>query len=915
MPVSRFVFGPFELDPVRLELRRDGAKLNVGGRACRVLLALVQSAGRVVSQADLLAAAWPGLHVEDVNLRVHIVALRKALSGVSGGAFDITTVPREGYVFSAPVSVLGETETVPRRTSRAPRRLSPLIGRGEDLDRLRSALAMHRIVSLVGAGGIGKTALALDIVAGGQRQADAECVFVDFTTSVSSSQVTGRLFEALELEGAPNDVAAHIVRALETKRILLVLDNCEHVIGHVAALVALLTSETDGVSILATSREPLRVSGELVIPLQPLSCPPDGAALTANSAMGFPAVQMFVEAACLRSPGFVVDDANASLLGELCRRLDGIPLALELAAASSGTMTIRELAEGLDDRFAVLTRGARTALPRHRTLQAALDWSFEALEEQDAAIMCRLGVFPGRFTAGDAEVVAGGGRASGSPVRQVLADLVAKSLLTVDVGPEIAWFRFLETMRVYARLKLLESDEAPAVYARFVDHTRARLAGMNAEPLSATDLRQRHGSVLDDWRAAHDWAIRTGDRRTALDLMADGAGFCQSLNVKAEYIERAATTLRTSLPAEAPDNAILRSEMLVCDRMGQMLIDTQPTNFIASAETAALRALALARQLNAPDVVMSALVTLTVAAQTAADIGKVTAYTAQVHDFAHLPGNAEFVPTANYLTGYARYYKGDLEPALSHLDEALRGAAPDALDHIANVRTSRARALWQSGEFEPALAELEAAHRVAVESGHGPTLSWVAWGGGVCVHLWAGTLERAAASARLFEDLAREYSTPGWAAYIPSLRQAMALLGTGGSFGSGPVNWTPHVTSHADVMASIHCAFHRPLDLQRIQASQGHWCAAEHFRGAGEHHLAAGRSEEAERCFQRALAEARGRGAAAWEIRATLSLSRVRLQRAEAAATRALLEPLLERFPDRRFNTDLSYAATLLADC
>ncbi len=919
--VPTFTFGPFELDPSRLELRRDGVKLRVGAKACRLLLALVERQGHIVTQKELLAAAWSGLNVEDVNLRVHMVALRKALSGVADGAFDITTVPREGYVFAGPVSISAApaTEIPMSPPKRVPRHLSTLFGRRETLANLGNALNAHRIVTIVGAGGMGKTALALAAI---EEYAGAECVFVDFSTSVSALHVQGCIFEALELKGTPTDVAAHIVRALGNRTILLVFDNCEHVIGDVPAMVSTLTSRTEGVSILATSREPLRVPGECVFPLEPLSCPPDSAGLSVQLAMSYPAVQMFVEAAGRRTGAFALDDDNAALLGDICRRLDGSPLAIELAAAASDTMTIGELARRLDDRFTVLIRGTRTALPKHRTLQAALDWSYDTLNEEEAAVMRCLGVFPGRFSAEDAQAIATTDTMSGAAVHNTLANLVEKSLLTVDLGDEAASFRFLETMRVYARLKLLDSGETSTVYGRFVEYTLLRLAMINELAAPVGDLRRIHSGILDDWRAAHDWSVRNGDWHMALKLMATGIGFCQSLNIRTEYVNRSAETIR-AIPADVGNEDSLWLEMLVCDHTAQMLIDTQPpgpSDFVERIEAAARRTLDLSKRLNAQDQHMSALVTLAVAALAAANLEKVEVYGSEAFDFAKRVQRPDFLPTAHYLSGYAKYYCSDLATALKECNRALYLAAPSnrvassALHHVPNVRMLRSRALWARGEFEASLQEMEEANRSAIEGGHAPTIAWVTWGG-VLVYLWAGD-ERAAASAKLYEDLTREHSNPGWARYVPSMHEAMSLLrDSHRSFGAAPIDWMPHVPSHADFMTSIHCAFHRPVDLQRIEAVPRHWCAAEHFRAAGEHHLVAGRTLEAEKLFLRALATSQSQANIAWEIRATLSLAGVRMKQEDFSAARSLVEPLLDRFASSRANGDLVYAAELLAAC
>lgn len=787
------------------------------------------------------------------------------------------------------------------------------------MDLLAELLSAHRIVTIVGTGGIGKTALASAAIADRVDGADAECVFVDFSTSVSSLHVTARIVEALELDGTPNDVNVHILRALKRRNILLVFDNCEHVIGDVASIVVRLTNDTDGVSILATSREPLHIPGERVFLLEPLSCAPEAATLTAEAAMHYSAMQMFVEAASLRSKAFSVNDTNASLLGEVCRRLDGIPLAIELAAAASDTMTIGELARRLDDRFAILTRGMRTALPRHRTLQAAIDWSYDALNTEQALLMRRLGVFPGRFTADDAQAITSDAALPAAVVHHGLADLTAKSLLTVDVSGETATFRFLETLRVYARLKLFESVDATTVPARFVNYTLVCLSRIGEREGSDLEIKRRYTEILDNWRAAHDWATRTDDWLTALKLLEAGISLCQTLNLKPEYIQRSESTLRLIPPDVQAEDALLL-EMSTRNQQAEMLMDMQPPSFVELIERTATRCLELATILNSDEHKMRALVSLTVAAQSSANRKKLQLYTAKSHEFAQRVRNPEFMRTAYYLNGFERYNVGDFNGALSELNNALLGAVAAnslnqvAFDHVPTVRIYRARALWARGEFLSSLDEIEEAHRSAMDGGHAPTLAFVAWGGSLCIYLWAGALEQAEASAQLFEDLAREHSNPGWASYIPSMREAVERLRRGQrSYGTGPFDWEPHVSSHADIMTSLHCAFHRSVDLQRVAMTPQHWCTAEHFRAAGEHHLAAGRSNEAEAFFSRALAVSIAQGNAAWEIRANVSLALLRMQQEQFAAARSLLEQMVHRFADPHLNADLVYATDLLA--
>lgn len=330
----------------------------------------------------------------------------------------------------------------------------------------------------------------------------------------------------------------------------------------------------------------------------------------------------------------------------------------------------------------------------------------------------------------------------------------------------------------------------------------------------------------------------------------------------------------------------------------------------------------MSRRLEALDYQMNALVTLTMAALTAADAPKLTSLVSQIDDLARHSQKPEFQRIAYYLTGYSKYYTSDLDAAFSDLDQAVLDSPPGrpgssiSFDQTASVRMIRSRALWARGEFQASLEEMDEALHSALMANHPPTLAWIAWGGGVCVYLWAGAMERAVTCAKLFEELAREHSNPGWATYIPSMQHALERLQNGGrSFSAESIKWEPTAPSHVDIMTSIHCAFHRPVDVKRIEKTPQHWCAAEHFRAAGEHELAAGRRTVAEKHFSHALSVALTQGAVAWEVRAAVSLARLKLQEDQRARARALLEPVVDRFPDGKVNADLTYARNLLVGC
>jgi len=266
------------------------------------------------------------------------------------------------------------------------------------------------------------------------------------------------------------NVLAGLAAYLRDKEMLIVLDSCEHIIDAAAALAEQIIGGATGVHILATSREPLRAKAERVHRLPPLASPPSAPGLTAAEALAFPAVQLFVERASESLENFELSDADASVVAEICRRLEGIALAIELAATRVDSLGVHELSALVGDRFWLLRQGRRTALSRHRTLAAALDWSYEFLPETERTILRRLSVFAGAFSLDSATAVIAGLGILGPEIVESLANLVAKSLVSADVGGAVAQYRLLDTTRAYALQKLSESGELEALERRHAEH-------------------------------------------------------------------------------------------------------------------------------------------------------------------------------------------------------------------------------------------------------------------------------------------------------------------------------------------------------------------------------------------------------------------------------------------------------------
>jgi predicted ATPase/DNA-binding SARP family transcriptional activator len=421
-----------------------------------------------------------------------------------------------------------------RRTNvRVP--LTSFVGRDEEVVRVAAALDQARLVTLTGPGGSGKTRLAVEVAAGlADRIADgvwlvelaplpAEGSVADAVAATFGVRGGLRLGQAPPPQEDPTD---RLVALLEAKRPLLVLDNCEHVVDAVAKLAEVLLTSCPGVRILATSREALGVGGERRWPVPALATPPPGLD-DPRRLLEYGAARLFVERAEAVAPGFQLSDGGVEAVGEICRRLDGLPLAIELAAARVPALTVQAIAARLDDRFRLLTAGSRTALPRQQTLRAVVDWSWELLSEPERATLRRLAVFTGGCTLHAAEEVCGpaatGGPAPPGGVLEVIARLVDKSLLVAEPG----WageprYHLLETVRAYASDRLAAAGEAERL-ARAHAERFARLAE-RAEPElrgpGQLDWVRLLEADHDNLRAALRWAVAAGDGELALRLAA-----------------------------------------------------------------------------------------------------------------------------------------------------------------------------------------------------------------------------------------------------------------------------------------------------------------------------------------------------------------------------------------------------------
>src|SRR5713101_1720221 len=398
-----FLFRSFELFPEQRLLLEGDNQVRLGSRAFDILAALVERAGEVVGKEELIARAWPQTFVEEANLKIQVSALRRTLGDGHGGHRFIVTVPGRGYNFVAPVSVKElpvaplPATIAPAGVHNLPLAVTRMIGRAEAEAALVSRLSRHRLVTIVGPGGVGKTTVALAVAERMIHGYEHGVWLADLAPLGDPRLVPSAVATVLGLEIRTEDPLPGLVAGLRDKQMLLLLDNCEHVIDAAANLAAAVLSGAPGVNILATSREPLGVTGESEYRLGPLHSPQPSSRLTAAEAAVFPAVQLFVERVTAIVETFALTDANAPLVVEICRRLDGLPLAIEFAAPRVEALGVEGLAAHLDDSLRLLGAGRRTAMPRHRTMRAVVDWSYGLLSEDEQRFFRALGIFTGGF--------------------------------------------------------------------------------------------------------------------------------------------------------------------------------------------------------------------------------------------------------------------------------------------------------------------------------------------------------------------------------------------------------------------------------------------------------------------------------------------------------------------------------------
>ena len=816
--------------------------------------------------------------------------------------------------------------------------MSELVGRDVEIREALALVTHHRLVTLTGPGGIGKTRLALE-VARRLLPTFPDGVFLAELAPLATSDlvpVTVAAVLGLTLTGAsvsPDRIGA----AIGPKRLLLLLDNCEHLVDAAARLAEAILRAGPGAAVLSTSREPLRAAGEHVYRVPPLAMPSEDA--DTEEVLRHDAVRLFVARAHAAEAGFRPDHRVAAAIAAICRRLDGIPLAIELAAARVPALGTLGIAARLDDRFALLTSGHRTALPRQQTLRATLDWSYELLSERERTVLRRLAVFAGSFTLEAAMDVVSGLGLSPMDVIHTLADLVTRSLVSAD-APGRALYRLLETTRAYALEKLIETGEFDRFARRHADHYTRAGAGIQPQwgTSAPADWIAVYGYQIENVRAALDWAFsKGGDATVGVALTVVTVPLWMHVALVAECRAR----VEQAIAQRGRITADPRRDMQLFLALGLAILHSPDTGSAAMVD-ALTQALALAESLDDTEHRLRALFALyvyrVVVGEYRAALGlaeRMRAASAELGDPIEALIGARFVGTILHLLGDQPAARRHVEPMLA------ADFAPTRQQHIVRYQWDQrvvtqsfyARIVWLQGDVDRAMRMADDMVEYARRAGHVISLVYGLAQAACLIAIYTGDLATADRYVRLIHELTVKHGLEAWSAWGRVL-EGILLIKRGRSVDGAALlgrelDGHPIVTFHmqanlfrAELAEGLAAAGQPARALATLREALGRavrseegWCLAELLRREGELLLLTGASSasgDAERCFRQAVEVARRQGALAWELRAATSLARLYHRQDRPVPARKTLAPVVRRFTEGFRTADLVNANVLL---
>ncbi len=947
MDAQAISFGPFRLLAEQRLLLEGDRPVRLGSRAFDILAALVERPGEVLGKEQLIARAWPQTVVEESNLKILVSALRRALGDGQGGNRYVITVPGRGYNFVAPV----RREETLRTASAPPTRSTPphnlpfavtrMIGREEAVAALVSRLSRQRLLTVVGPGGIGKTTVALAVAERVTTNYEHGVWQVDLAPLGDPRLVPSAVATVLGLEILTEDPHAALVAALRDNRMLLLLDNCEHVIEAVAGLVAALLGGARGVSILATSREPLGLAGEYKYRLAPLGNPQPSSRLTAAEAAAFPAVQLFVERVTAIVEDFALTDANAPTVVQICRRLDGLPLAIEFAAPGVSVLGVEGLAARLDDSLPLLGMRRREAMPRYQTMRAVVDWSYGLLSEGEQLFFRALGIFAGGFTVEAAAAVAVDPATTRIDTIDRLADLVAKSLVVADVSAARPRFRLLDTTRAYAIEQLDESSECDRVARRHAEYYRNLFKRVedHAPTRPRAEWLADCAREIDNLRAALDWSFSSPAHvAIGMELTATYVSVWMNLSLAAECRERCEHAL-SRLETDQISNARLRMQLQI--GLGNSLLHTLGPS--EQAQIILTEAHAIADTLDDLDAQLRVLLVLSSVNVYRGEYGRGAAEVERAAEIAYRIGDIPSSVVAERRMGITLLTIGRLNEAQLRLERAIKSAFDLEEERLPISRHSRdramaramlARALWLQGFPDRARREARASLDDLRGSKHQLTICRVLYFGIGRIAPMTGDFGEAENAISNLVDLATRVNAPFWmtagqflrgklfverrafAEGLAVLRDAFEICRQTGWRMSYP-EFTGSLALALAGLGRFDEAYDAVTDAieragGRVDGQQ--WYVPELLRIKGEvlYQQGSERILAAESCLDQGAAMAREQGALSWELRIALSRCRLRVTLGRGSDGRQELASLCARFTEGFDTADLIAAKRLL---
>ena len=926
-------FGPFHLLPAERLLLESGKVVKLGARAFDLLTLLVQRAGQVVSKEELISHVWPTTVVEEINLRVHVAAVRRALGDGQGGNRFIVNAAGRGYSFVA--EVVGEPgEAAPIKTAspsvamsdhhNLPSSLIRMVGRSNEVQALVRLARSQRFLTIVGAAGVGKSTVALAVARELLNDFPDGIRFVDFAAISSSALIPSSFATALGLAISAGSPHADLVAFLKDKTALLLLDNCEHLVDEVASVTEQLLKGSPSLHVLATSREALSAEGEWQYRISPLAVPKEERTeLTAEFAREHSAVELFVERAITGEQAFELTDENAAIVAQICRTLDGLPLAIELAAARLGALGIHELAVRVDDQVSRGAPGRRTAASRHQTLRATLDWSFHLLNATEQVTLQRLSVFNGAFTMESAVGLAAHNGLDAQNALNAAVALADKSLITTDVSGTTVRHRLLNTTRAYAFEKLAETEDFTAIYRRHAEQVLKlmRQAELGWETMPRADWVASYGYAIDDVRSALDWAFSSdGDASLGAALTVVSVPFGLQLMLVEEFyarVEHALYWIRARTTPHPEIEARLRMTLATLSQNMQRPLAAQRAEEVLAADPVEL--------IGSPKLQVAPLLRKTIFQIEAAEYDGAVNTAARLGNVARKTKDPLAILIADRVAAQAHHFCGNHRIARTYAERVLDHPAkaiplayiPVQVDRRVWMRIVLARILWMEGNADQAVAVSGEALKFASSDSAFAVCQSLALA--ACpIAFWCGDeVQEQEHVTRLLREADR-YRLGYWRMYGEWYQLALTAL-TGAAnqkrMCEAPSTIPPTTPPRGlllDTMLTIAPGL-RGVDARSSKASG--WSAPETLRIQAQALLqdssldAHGRAEE---ILMRSLKTAEQQNALAWTLRTAISLGALWSQQGEEVQAIRLVSGVRARFSEGFSTRDLREATSFL---